>query len=127
MPSGRAEAVIQQEILAEFGAKKFCRLWRINVGLAYPMHGDRPVMFGVKGQADCEGFLDFRHSSLWAPGVLPVSCIKWCVEVKREKGGRVRQSQEAMMRCVERFGGVYQIARSVEEVWAMLDELGFER
>ncbi|MFT5266646.1 MAG: hypothetical protein ACI88C_000067 [Acidimicrobiales bacterium] len=127
MSTGRSEAAIQRDILAEFGAQKFCRIWRMNVGMAVPTHGNRPVMFGVKGMADTEGILDFRHSKLWRPGMLPVSGIKWCIEVKREKGGRVRDSQEKMMRCIERFGGIYMITRSVEEVWAMLGELGFER
>lgn len=76
------------------------RLWRSNTGVA--RMGKRKVRFGVPGQADLTGVL---------PGGIRLE-----IEVKSAVG---RQSPEqlAYQAMIERFGGVYVLARSVGDVW----------
>ena len=94
------ERQIQNEILRHFGTRSDMRLWRSNSGVA--RMGKRHVRFGVPGQADLTGIL---------PGGVRLE-----VEVKSATG---RQSAEQLAyQCmIERFGGVYVLARSVGDVW----------
>jgi hypothetical protein len=88
------------------------RLWRMNTGVASADEGGslklgqrpgrRVVRFGVPGQADLTGIL---------PGGIRLE-----IETKTDNG---RQSidQQNYQRMIERFGGVYVLARSVEDAW----------
>jgi hypothetical protein len=76
------------------------RLWRANAGLA--RYGRRVVAFGIPGQADLTGIL---------PGGVRLE-----IEVKGPNG-RQTNEQRAFQRMIERFGGVYVLAHSVEDVW----------
>lgn len=80
------------------------RLWRQNTGVAR-MGPDRVVRFGVPGQADLTGIL---------PGGRRLE-----IEVKSPTGQQTPE-QRNYQRMVERFGGVYVLARSVEDVWAAI-------
>ncbi len=93
------EHEIQNEILRTFGADPRMRLWRANAGVA--RMGRRVVRFGVPGQADLTGIL---------PGGIRLE-----VEVKAADG-RQTEEQRNYQRMIERFGGVYVLARSVEDV-----------
>ncbi len=98
------EHQIQNAILREFGTRSDMRLWRANVGVAR-MGKDRTVAFGLKGQADLSGILpDGKRLE---------------IEVKSATG-RQREEQVAFQRMIERFKGIYVLARSVEDVWAAL-------
>lgn len=97
------EHQIQNEILRVFGSRSDMRLWRANTGVA--RYGDRVVRFGVAGQADLTG-------------ILP-NGTRLEIEVKDAKG-RQSKSQQNYQRMIERFGGVYILARSVDDVWAAL-------
>jgi len=93
------EKRLQNEILRAFGTKRWMRLWRANTGVA--QIGSRVVRFGVPGQADLTGILpDGRRLE---------------IEVKSD-GGRQTEDQSNFQRMIERFGGVYVLARSVEDV-----------
>ncbi len=100
------EKAVQNAILREFGTRRDMRLWRANVGVARiggPRGaGGRIVRFGLPGQADLTGIL---------PGGLRLE-----IEVKGA-AGRQTEEQRAFQRMIERFGGVYVLARSVEDVW----------
>jgi hypothetical protein len=63
------------------------------------------VRFGIPGQADLTGLL---------PGGVRLE-----VEVKGA-AGRQTEEQRAFQRMIERFGGVYVLARSVDDVWAAI-------
>lgn len=82
------------------------RLWRANVGVARiggpRSAGGRIVRFGLPGQADLTGIL---------PGGVRLE-----IEAKGA-AGRQTEEQHAFQRMIERFGGVYVLARSVEDVW----------
>ena len=93
------ERQIMNAILREFGTKPGLRIWRQNTGAA--RIGRRLVRFGVPGQADLTGIL---------PGGRRVE-----IETKSPTG-RQTPDQRAFQTMIERFGGLYVLARSVEDV-----------
>lgn len=102
----KSEHQIQNEILAEFGARKDMRIWRQNTGAALTKNG--MVRFGVPGQADITGLL------------IP-SGRRIEIEVKDAKG-RQRESQIKFQAMIEKSGGIYILARSVDDVWEELKD-----
>lgn len=106
MPNTR-EHHIQNEILRAFGTRADMRLWRQNTGAA-TFRGQR-VSFGVPGAADITGILpDGRRIE---------------IEVKSAVG-RQSAAQKSYQAMIERFGGVYILARSVDDVYAGLRAAG---
>ena len=99
-----SEKQMQNDILRAFGTLPKLRLWRANVGVA--RMGRRVVRFGVPGQADLTGIL---------PGGLRLE-----VEVKSPRG-RQTTEQQAYQRMIQRFGGVYVLARNAEDVQEALE------
>lgn len=85
----------------------------MNTGVAVPLNGTRPVRYGVNGQADISGILMGKGTRLE-------------IECKAEKSGYQSKVQKAYQRGIERFGGVYILARSVDDVWAALAPLGYK-
>ena len=93
------EKQIQNAILRAFGTLPQLRLWRANAGAA--LMGRRFVHFGLPGQADLTGILpDGRRLE---------------IEVKSSTGRQSRE-QVSFERMIRRFGGLYVLARSVEDV-----------
>ena len=75
------------------------RLWRQNVGTM--RINDRVIKYGQKGMADLSGILpDGRRLE---------------IEVKTPRG-RQSDAQKNWQIMIERFGGVYILARSVADV-----------
>jgi len=104
---GMTEKEIQNAILRTFGTLPHLRLWRANVGVA--RIGPRVVRFGIPGQADLTGILpDGRRLE---------------IEVKSPTG-RQSPDQQAFQRIIERFNGLYILARSVEDVHRQLTAAG---
>lgn len=105
-------------ILAVQQAYPGARLWRNNVGLAYPVtsfkraNGNpalmRPVRYGVVGSGDIAGWLYLDGRAIVAH-----------IEVKV---GKDKQSDEQriFMETVRKYGGIYVVARSVDQA---LEEL----
>jgi len=107
------EKRIQNAILREFGTRPDMRIWRQNTGVAkYPDKNGRKrrVSFGVPGQADLSG-------------ILPDG-VRLEIEVKSPRG-RQTKDQRAWQQMIERFGGVYVLARSVEAVRVALLARGY--
>lgn len=101
-----SETALVQAILLALGARPDCRAWRNNTGrLANPRSG-RWVAFGLPGSADILGIL--RGGTF-----LAVEC--------KTRTGRTRDAQEAFGRMVASMGGVYVLARSVEDAVAAVD------
>ena len=97
------EKELQNAILRAFGT--ISRFWRANTGVA--QIGKRFVRFGSPGQADLTGILpDGRRLE---------------VEVKSATGRQTRD-QKSFQRMIEKFNGVYVLARSVEELRNALRE-----
>ena len=123
------EKQLQNAILREFATRPEMRLWRANVGKAVPLSflfvvrdairdGDidtakqllssPPVVsFGVKGQADLSGILDGGY--------------RFEVEVKAP-AGRQSKDQAIYQRVIEAKGGLYILARSIEDVEKGVDQ-----
>lgn len=103
------EREIQNAILREFGTRRGLRIWRANCGVAWI--GNRVVRFGVPGQADLTGILpDGRRLEIEA----------------KSPDGRQTEDQRNYHRMIERFGGVYVLARSAEDVTRALKQAGYE-
>ena len=101
------EKQIQNSILREFGTKPWLRIWRANVGVA--RINRRVVRFGIPGQADLSGILyDGRRVE---------------IEIK-SASGRQTQDQKNFQAIIERFNGVYILARSITDVYEQLGAHG---
>lgn len=112
------EQQIQAAILATLGARPDVRLWRQNAGMAVPLeelkraqrNGRKPVpvRYGVNGCGDLSG-------------VLMVSGLGIRLEVEvKAANGRQSDDQKRFQAMIERFGGIYILARSVEEALEQL-------
>lgn len=118
-----SEKKIQNQILRDFATRTDMRLWRASTGKAVPysfikqlysvvwqrnfqkaihMLETPPMLsFGINGQADLSGILeDGRRLE---------------IEVKAPKG-RQSEDQKVFQKVIERFGGVYILAKSSEDV-----------
>lgn len=125
------EKKTQNEIMREFATRPDLRIWRQNVGKAVPLsflqlvRGELmagnfskalqliespPVTsFGFPGQADLSGILpDGRRLE---------------IEVK-SPNGRQSKPQKVFQRVIERFGGLYILARNCEDVADKINEGG---
>lgn len=95
------ESALVQSILLEFGARPDLRLWRMNTGAAIRPHGGL-IRFGLPGMADISGIM--RPSGRR----IEIEC--------KTKTGRQSKEQQAWQRMIEWAGGLYLIARSIEDV-----------
>lgn len=102
------EQDIQSAILIYVTSLPGSFFWRQNTG-ASKFSGDSGknyyVKFGVKGSADIQGTLKTE----WGGQSIAIEC-------KRLKGGVQSQDQKNWQRNFERGGGIYILARSVEDV-----------
>ena len=111
MSPGKSEAWIQHEILKAWGCHPRLRAWRQNTGVA--QFGDRAVRFGVPGCADILGLI--------AP-----SGRMLAIEVKSESG-KQSDAQKRFQGMIQGFGGLYVLARSLEDVDRALAAEGITR
>ena len=102
------EHEIQNQIMRTFATRADMRLWRANTGAA--KIGNALVRFGIPGQADLSGLL--------------ANGRRFEIEVKNETG-RQSPDQKNFQAMIEKFGGLYVLARSVDDVWAALRAAGW--
>lgn len=108
-----SEHSVQNDILRTFGTVPWCRLWRQNTGVGRYVDRSgraRTVQYGEPGQADLIGIL---RGGRWIE-----------IECKSPKG-RQSPEQRAREQTIRKFGGVYILARSVQDVWDGLRDQGF--
>jgi hypothetical protein len=105
------ERDIQNSILREFATRDDMRLWVNPVGNAImPDGSQRRIRFGLIGQADLTGILsDGRRIE---------------IEVKNEAGIQ-SERQVHYQKMIEKFKGLYILARSVDDVYQMLYDAGY--
>lgn len=125
-----SEHEVQTAILEEFGSRPWCRVHRANTGVARPLSDPQAVVrYGVPGQSDISGVLDTRASTKWVDHGLGLPTgVRLEIECKSQRNRRGETDDQARWgRVMQRFNAVYIVARSVDDVWAVLGELGFER
>jgi len=122
-PSGNE---LNAEILLAWGAHPSVRLWRANAGQAWvpAAGGMRPVQMNVPGCADLIGILSLPADTAGSPPGWgrPTVGLFLAIETK-SASDRMRESQLAFRAMVERLGGLYIVARSVEDVDRVLGRL----
>ena len=104
------EHEIQQRILLALGAKPGVRVWRNNTGALTDING-RLVKFGLQGSADILGILAPNGRFLG-------------IEVKSATG-RQSDQQRNFQTMIESHGGLYILARSVDDAVSRLREEGY--
>lgn len=105
----RSESEIQNEIIHYLTTlQPKIVFWRNNVGGLKDING-RIVRFGLKGSADIIGIISPNGKFL-------------AIECKTEKG-KQRPEQIAFEKMINKMGGIYILARSVEDVKKELDNL----
>lgn len=116
------ERDLVHEILSLWGAHPSLRIWRANTGMAWFKDGESarktdkgayPVRFGTPGQGDISGL------KLPSGRRLEIEC--------KAARGRQSEEQKSFQRMVERFGGLYVLARAVDDVDRALAALGVRR
>jgi hypothetical protein len=123
-----SEATSLQNRLIEAVQKKYprSRLWRQNVGHAYPittfkraisfiMQGTtppwfRPVQYGVVGSGDVGGWINIDGRAI---------CCHIEVKIGRDTQ---REAQEKFEATIKRCGGIYVVAKDLEGGMAALAE-----
>jgi hypothetical protein len=99
------ETELMRDILVAANQLPDALFWRVNVGLSRSPDGRRVTRYGLPGQADIAGVVRGHHVE---------------IEVKTPTGRQSRQ-QIRWQRAVERAGGTYVLARSVDEALAALE------
>lgn len=126
MTEPKSEKKIQHEVLLAVNRKykNRVRLWRNNVGKGFgawvvmkvmrllqagnseqalqELKQSRPVMFGVNGSPDLQGFIQIYGLAVYLG-----------IEIKDHKG-RQSDLQKNFEKMVNQFGGIYILARTVE-------------
>ena len=105
MKAKRSERAILAEILLTIGSRPDLRVWRNNTG-QMPTPDGRVIRFGLPGSADILGILK-PHGRFLA------------IECKTEIG-RQSEHQKAFQAMIESHGGLYILARSVNDVLTRL-------
>lgn len=94
------ESVVQGEILKHYANHTRVVLWRQNTGAA--KFGKSFVRFGLPGQADLSGVIAPSGRALF-------------IECKSARGVQSPQ-QKVFQRFVEKHGGLYVLARTLDDV-----------
>lgn len=103
----KSEAVLQQEIRLALGMRDDIFMFRINVGKFRPLEGGpRVIQSAPEGTPDLMGVM--------TPG------RAFGIEVKTAKG-KQRDAQKKWQEAWEKRGGLYILARSLEDVYQGLD------
>lgn len=103
-PDSAPESVVQGAILKAYANHPRIVLWRQNTGAA--RIGKRFVRFGLPGQADLQGVIAPSGRALF-------------IECKSARGVQ-SDAQKTFQRFVEKHGGLYVLARTLDEVVAAL-------
>lgn len=97
-----SESKIQADILKALTKfQPHIRFWRNNVG-AFKNENGRLIRFGLVGSADIQGIISPNGKML-------------CIECKT-KIGKQREEQKRYEKMITEMGGIYILARSVEDV-----------
>lgn len=101
MNNTHAHQELVDQILIAVGSHPRVRLWPRRVGVAIPLGKQHPVRFGIPGETDLQGII-----APWGRLL--------AIEVKTGSG-RLSKDQARFRNMIEKFGGLYVEARSVED------------
>lgn len=102
-----SEAVLQQNIRLALGMRDDIFLFRINVGKFRPLDGGKRVIQSApEGTPDLMGVME--------PGKA------FAIEVKAPRGTQ-REAQKRWQEAWEKRGGIYILAKSLDDVYKGLD------
>lgn len=103
--STEAHQNLVKQILREIGSRSDIRIWQNSTGSVFKHN--RKISFGLKGSADIIGITN--HGKFLA------------IEVKT---GQAEQTshQKNFQKMIIKFGGIYILARSVQDVYDVLDQ-----
>lgn len=107
------ESDILNDVLRTFGSRPDMRVWRANVGAMRDRNG-RLVQFGVPGQADVTGIMPVVSRCQCGLPHPPVG-VRLEIETK-SAAGRQSDEQRQYQKIIQRFGGLYILARSARDV-----------
>ncbi len=109
------EKKTQNDIIRTFSTRSDMRLWRANSGVAKfedeRTGKERQVRFGIPGQADLSGIVE--------------DGVRLEIEVK-SKTGKQTIAQKNFQNMIDDFGGIYILARSVQDVTNELRKRGYD-
>lgn len=108
-----AEAAIVAGVMVELGGRDDLMLWRNNTGKLPSRDGRRWISFGCPGSADV--MVVVRHHATGLGVLVGVEC--------KTKRGRVTEIQRAWGSRLAELGGVYVVARCVEDAVAIVDQV----
>jgi len=95
------------EILLTFGSGPNLRIWKNDVGVGRSLNGERVLRWGLKGSADIIG-IGFGGKFV-------------AIEVKTGKG-KQSEYQKNFQNMIATQGGIYIVARSVQDVRDMINK-----
>lgn len=110
MNNTRDHQKLCDDLLFEVGSRPDARLFPRRVGLAIPIGTTRPVYYGVKGEADLQGFVMIAG--------YPVTLM---VEVKTGLAKLTKEQMAFRDMCL-RFKVIYIIARSKDQALQDLED-----
>jgi hypothetical protein len=96
-----------EAILIDISKIPEVRAWKVNNGVFKTIKGDRIVKIGVNGSADISGILSLN---IYGQTI----GIRLEIEVKTGNATQ-RKEQKAFQNMIESRGGLYLVARSVED------------
>lgn len=103
--SGKHETLVNK-ILLRYGATPYLRIWKNNTGAVKA--GTRFVKFGLKGSGD----------------ILGITCGGKFIAIEVKTGtGRQSPEQKAFQSMVEKFGGIYILARDENALDDLINSL----
>lgn len=100
------------DVLRAWGSRPELRIWRANTGAGYPPGSRRLVYFGLPGTPDIIGIL---KGGRW----LGIEC--------KTGGAILNTDQRVFKKMIEELGGLYILARSVEDVDRALAGVGLTK
>ena len=103
----RTEQSLVRQIMAYLSYVPNLRVWRSNTGAAW--HGDRIVRYGMPGSADISGIVRGGR--------------RLEIEVKSQKG-KLSKRQDEFGQMIKKMGGVYLVARSLDDVIRFVEDGG---
>lgn len=108
MSSSSAHDRLRNQIILVVGGSPYARVWPNETGLVRSYDNAERIFFtGIPGASDILGIL--------------CNGIFLAIEVKTGKG-KLRQSQINFRAMVEKFGGIFIVGRSTEQVYAAVKE-----